>query len=1023
MTTPFLLDFTDDGVRLLRRGAPDTEPFGEIRLDDPHFDTRMEDLRKEAEAEIDGPVTTELLIPHTEVLFLNLEIEPEEKEARETAIRAELDGLTPYDLADLRYVWKARGKGKVALAAVARETLKQAEDFAAAHGLNPQSFGAAPRKGVFDTGVALGKTSIAGQPLPPTAAQKAAAEAAASRPAQPAPSGSDGDETDKAPPADDAAKQDATPPAKPDAADDSHAAAARPATEAKSAADEAKSAADAKPARQDGDAGGSSDMPDRPARAEAAPKPAPMPAPTAKPAPRRPEIDPEPNPVFDPKRREEEPAEPASPAPAPVRNSAAEGIPEARHEDADAAPTPSFSSRRAPAAAGPAALAAASAAPATSSLDRIASRIAMLPDGGAGPARRSIREEPDISGVIGSVTPAKPATGGPKPVAEVKTSKPAPSADKRAPAAAAPSPKARQVKPPEGKPDNGKPAPAVVPPPSPVKADPPMTEAEALTVFGARNFEQGSRLSSVLPIVIGVIVALVLALVIWSAVFLLGGEADVDPTETSALAPAAEVPETAATDADPVAPETAPDRPEIETAADLPDIDAPDTAPDPDAAGVDDPLDRPAGASETGRYAATGVDAESPPVPNEPASDTVDEVGGETVLSAPRSDLAEVAVPDLSTVTAPPPLIPPPPAGTRFDLDEAGRVIATPEGVVSPAGVRVTAGRPALVPPATPARPARIVDAPDATAPQDAPETNATAESQDESQVVIPITDGTPPRVPPLRPGETTERSDDAADPAPETQADTEVIEVARADTVEGASAASLLSRAGVGMTPRARPTDSATPEAAPADAAASPGLPRARPASLSVPAPAGPDAGAIADALAEAVAQRQEPAAPADDGPRREAEAAAAAAAAASALAAIVPQVAPAPTNPAAVARSIRPTTRPATVERRATQQPAAQPVRVAQAAAVVRPSGPTGGSVAARATEANVLRLNQINLIGVYGSANSRRALIRLPSGRFQKVKVGDRVDGGQVRAIGDNLLQYQKGSRVFTLQMPAG
>ena len=69
------------------------------------------------------------------------------------------------------------------------------------------------------------------------------------------------------------------------------------------------------------------------------------------------------------------------------------------------------------------------------------------------------------------------------------------------------------------------------------------------------------------------------------------------------------------------------------------------------------------------------------------------------------------------------------------------------------------------------------------------------------------------------------------------------------------------------------------------------------------------------------------------------------------------------------------------------------------------------------------NVLNLSQVNLIGVYGTPQSRRALVRLANGRFQKVKVGDRVDGGRVVAISDAELRYQKGGRNVVLKMPRG
>jgi hypothetical protein len=77
----------------------------------------------------------------------------------------------------------------------------------------------------------------------------------------------------------------------------------------------------------------------------------------------------------------------------------------------------------------------------------------------------------------------------------------------------------------------------------------------------------------------------------------------------------------------------------------------------------------------------------------------------------------------------------------------------------------------------------------------------------------------------------------------------------------------------------------------------------------------------------------------------------------------------------------------------------------------------------VARQATIENAMRLNRINLIGVYGTEGDRRALVRLPSGRYVKVEVGDRLDGGQIAAIGRGELRYVKGGRNITLTVPSG
>jgi len=85
------------------------------------------------------------------------------------------------------------------------------------------------------------------------------------------------------------------------------------------------------------------------------------------------------------------------------------------------------------------------------------------------------------------------------------------------------------------------------------------------------------------------------------------------------------------------------------------------------------------------------------------------------------------------------------------------------------------------------------------------------------------------------------------------------------------------------------------------------------------------------------------------------------------------------------------------------------------------VGPKLPTKASVARRATIRNAINLSRLNLIGVYGTPSRRSALLRLPSGRFVKVKNGDRVDGGKVAAIGTSSLSFVKGGRNRVLKIP--
>jgi len=123
------------------------------------------------------------------------------------------------------------------------------------------------------------------------------------------------------------------------------------------------------------------------------------------------------------------------------------------------------------------------------------------------------------------------------------------------------------------------------------------------------------------------------------------------------------------------------------------------------------------------------------------------------------------------------------------------------------------------------------------------------------------------------------------------------------------------------------------------------------------------------------------------------------------------------------AVTASLTPTDRPsnfAEIVKKTREASAQTAVAVTQ---VLAPDIPSKTSVAKQATQRNVLNLRAVNLIGVYGAPDSRRALVRLANGRYKKVKIGDRLDGGKVAAIGTSELSYVKKGRAVVLKMPKG
>ncbi len=123
------------------------------------------------------------------------------------------------------------------------------------------------------------------------------------------------------------------------------------------------------------------------------------------------------------------------------------------------------------------------------------------------------------------------------------------------------------------------------------------------------------------------------------------------------------------------------------------------------------------------------------------------------------------------------------------------------------------------------------------------------------------------------------------------------------------------------------------------------------------------------------------------------------------------------------AITTSRRPRQRPSNIAQLAQRAQKTEVAAATPVAATVKPNIPTTASVARQATIKNAIHLNKINLIGIYGTSANRRALVRLANGRYKKVQVGDRIDGGKVAAIGTEELRYVKKGKNVVLKMPKG
>lgn len=85
--------------------------------------------------------------------------------------------------------------------------------------------------------------------------------------------------------------------------------------------------------------------------------------------------------------------------------------------------------------------------------------------------------------------------------------------------------------------------------------------------------------------------------------------------------------------------------------------------------------------------------------------------------------------------------------------------------------------------------------------------------------------------------------------------------------------------------------------------------------------------------------------------------------------------------------------------------------------------PRTPTSANVAKEATVKNAIDLSDLNLIGIYGPDSNHYAMVRKPNGRYERVEVGDRLDGGKVRSITATEVRYEKRGKIVVLTMPRG
>ncbi|MEM8592430.1 MAG: hypothetical protein AAGF13_07865 [Pseudomonadota bacterium] len=145
MTPDFALHFTVDEITLDQRVAGFWVTLGKASFTSGQFAGEITALRSRgmSTAKTAGiDFATKLVLPDEQIKFLTLR----DRSANKSKVSLALEGATPYALEDLQFDWISGG-GTTRIAAVAKETLQEAQSFAEQYGFAPIAFVALPENG------------------------------------------------------------------------------------------------------------------------------------------------------------------------------------------------------------------------------------------------------------------------------------------------------------------------------------------------------------------------------------------------------------------------------------------------------------------------------------------------------------------------------------------------------------------------------------------------------------------------------------------------------------------------------------------------------------------------------------------------------------------------------------------------------------------------------------------------------------------------------------------------------------
>ncbi|MDQ2064992.1 hypothetical protein Q9295_01275 [Xinfangfangia sp. CPCC 101601] len=988
MKPSFALSFTEDSIQLLHRAGKGWVVLGDTAFDAPDLEEALEYMRGTALGLEPAGVFTKLVIPNSQIRYLEIEAPGPSDDERIAQIRTALEGKTPYPVEDLIFDWSGKGK-LIRVAVLARETLEEAEAFASSHKFNPLSFVAIPDYGDFSGEPFFGPSSAAPALLPEgdaveqdrSAIRIVARGGSAARVED---AGSVSDPTAEGAEAALEVKADEAP-APELASQPEPEPEASPAPQAQAAFDLEASDSFTPPVAEPVTAPVEEPEPVAPPpSASFAPETlaaAPEDITVEETADLRPEAPVAQAVEIAPESQDDqaEPAQLASPQPPAAEDEApftyvhdddgfsddddlraADPIPSRASRPADVKPAqldpisdplldddlppvpPSaaiaaFASRRSADASGrPPALGAASrpdpAVLARAARGKPIEDLPPMPRAGHPGSRPTTAQRPSVAKTISGLV-ASQALGGKGKTAKTKTAavKPQPAA-RSAAAAAASGDAARSLTRPGG-------------------------------TFGALPPPRPRPRAALFLTLVALLLACMALIAAWST-FYLASSSPQDGTEAVAYA-AADTPgiddEMLADGEGELIEGAAQEEADFAALDAAPDSDT-DTLAGNDAATLTEETAVPVAEAAPD----TAVSSEAPPA--QALAENQDEIFlASSDMPPPALDALALPQPTAAGDALPNDQMPPPPFGTVYAFDDKGLLIPTPGGIVSPDGVLLIAGKPPVLPPARSeaatalalaAAPAQPLSPAEAAAAAAAPEAQPNPELAN--------------RRPKSRPETLEPTQDDAA------------LLQEGAEPVQSA-----------GMRPRERPRS----VLAAAEAARS----QTESASLALTPSAAEQAEAAAELAAATAAEAE---------------------------------------NPSIVAISRRPVARPKDMSRAveaavaaAIRAPEPEPEQATARAAVEEDDGepeivasaapkiPSSANVAKQATFRKAINLSKVNLIGIYGTPSKRYALVRQPNGRYRKVSIGDKVDGGRVEAITQTELRYQKGGRLISLAMPKG